>query len=611
MPGGWTSWVFVTLWVGLLSALMLWLTPGALHPVPGTLMIREMELCQSADCRDATPIHLPYYTPYHYDDAPEIHHLRTTIHLSAVPDRLQSVYLPKLSDDVEIRLNGALVSQPLPYRRLWNQPLLAQISPELMHRGDNDLQITLIGGIPGRLDLHEVYFGPVDVLRPLYRVRIMMGPGFSLFGLGMMILLTLGFGMIWIRRPGDRKQLWLALCCASACIFLAQFGTNLPVGPYRIWKVLQITSLSAYALFMLKFLRCLLEVPRLWLEWLHAWLLGLGVVVMLLLPLRWIDIAATPLMFQIILTCLVSVVLLHRHRDRLAKADYRVFFLALSLSLTFSLDGLFRWLLPSPPGSIHLLHLIPLLTTVVGLWLIVSQLIRSLSAYEALTADLQDRIAEKSRKLEESFALQARAERQGAVQAERNRIMLDLHDGLGGQIVSTMAYLENNDIRDSTLRDALEDMLRDLALMLDCIENDESLTTLLGMQRTRLEGLLDRHGLRFDWQIGEEPDFGDHDPSRNLQIARIVQEAITNVVKHAGASVITIYTDQRQIRICDDGRGFDPGDLPAPESPHYGIQGMRRRAERIGARLSIRSSEQGTAVSVVFRPAPPASAAPA
>ncbi|MFN8621535.1 MAG: GAF domain-containing protein [Chloroflexota bacterium] len=81
---------------------------------------------------------------------------------------------------------------------------------------------------------------------------------------------------------------------------------------------------------------------------------------------------------------------------------------------------------------------------------------------------------------------------------------------------------------------------------------------------------------------------------------RIAQEAIHNVVKHAGASQVTVRLDavdgDLTLRVTDDGAGFDPTDIPAG---HLGLTSMRARAEGVGGRMTIDSEPgQGTRLAV-------------
>jgi signal transduction histidine kinase/ligand-binding sensor domain-containing protein len=86
-------------------------------------------------------------------------------------------------------------------------------------------------------------------------------------------------------------------------------------------------------------------------------------------------------------------------------------------------------------------------------------------------------------------------------------------------------------------------------------------------------------------------------------LLRIAQEAVTNVVKHAGADQIHINlrSEERRLklRISDNGRGFDGGGAFATSDGHFGLLGMRERAERLGGELRLESHPgEGTEVEV-------------
>ena len=86
-------------------------------------------------------------------------------------------------------------------------------------------------------------------------------------------------------------------------------------------------------------------------------------------------------------------------------------------------------------------------------------------------------------------------------------------------------------------------------------------------------------------------------------LLRIAQEAVTNVLKHAGASQIWIklHMEARKLnlRIIDNGHGFDQQDVFASRAGHFGVLGMRERAERLGGELHLASHPgEGTEVEV-------------
>ena len=82
-------------------------------------------------------------------------------------------------------------------------------------------------------------------------------------------------------------------------------------------------------------------------------------------------------------------------------------------------------------------------------------------------------------------------------------------------------------------------------------------------------------------------------PAVENHLMRVALEAVTNAVKHAGAKRIDVEVafaaDAVEVKVRDDGRGFDTSRLPPPSSGHFGLFGMRERAEKLGGRLSIDS----------------------
>jgi signal transduction histidine kinase len=88
-----------------------------------------------------------------------------------------------------------------------------------------------------------------------------------------------------------------------------------------------------------------------------------------------------------------------------------------------------------------------------------------------------------------------------------------------------------------------------------------------------------------------------------LQLLRIVQEALANTRKHARASQASICVQNGGhhliLTIRDNGQGFNPEQMPHNHRPHFGLSTMRERAEAIGADFQIESQMgQGTQVSV-------------
>ena len=74
----------------------------------------------------------------------------------------------------------------------------------------------------------------------------------------------------------------------------------------------------------------------------------------------------------------------------------------------------------------------------------------------------------------------------------------------------------------------------------------------------------------------------------------VAQEAVYNALRHADASRVDVELSFAEpgmvtVRVCDDGRGFVPGQQPGAADGHFGIEGMRDRISRIGGRWTIDS----------------------
>jgi signal transduction histidine kinase len=86
-------------------------------------------------------------------------------------------------------------------------------------------------------------------------------------------------------------------------------------------------------------------------------------------------------------------------------------------------------------------------------------------------------------------------------------------------------------------------------------------------------------------------------------LLRIAQEAVTNALKHASARRIGVklHREARKLylRVVDDGRGFDQKDAFSTRGGHFGLIGMRERAERMGGELRLASHPgEGTELEV-------------
>jgi signal transduction histidine kinase len=290
-----------------------------------------------------------------------------------------------------------------------------------------------------------------------------------------------------------------------------------------------------------------------------------------------------------------------RDLRRLPRTEIATLALCLILCLAFGLHdylvhfafvGVSRPLMLQFAGPVILLSFGALLTT---------RFVREYRRAENLNAELEERVRAKHGELEANFERMRELEREHVLALERARLMREVHDGIGGQLVSTLAMVEGGPVAGRDVADALRVALDEMRLVVQSLDPlVDDLPTLLGVVRARLEPRLATQGLRFEWAVRDLPPMPELGRDGFLHVLRIVQEAITNVVKHAKARVITVSTGLRDdaagrsgvfLEVRDDGVG-----AAAPSPSGRGIANMRQRADEIGARLVIGDAEPGTRV---------------
>jgi signal transduction histidine kinase len=193
-----------------------------------------------------------------------------------------------------------------------------------------------------------------------------------------------------------------------------------------------------------------------------------------------------------------------------------------------------------------------------------------------------------------------------AAEAERARWARDLHDqtlqSLGGLRVLLAAALRRaeNGGAGELLGQAIEDIEQEIGNLRAMISDlRPSMLDDFGLLPA-LEALLQRRGRDGLRIVGElalpDPELGGEslDPELETTIYRLIQEALTNVVRHAQAQSVRVAVTSEEgevtVEVQDDGVGFEVG---APASG-FGVTGMRERVYLAGGVFSIESSERGT-----------------
>jgi signal transduction histidine kinase len=199
-----------------------------------------------------------------------------------------------------------------------------------------------------------------------------------------------------------------------------------------------------------------------------------------------------------------------------------------------------------------------------------------------------------------------------AILAERTRIAREIHDTLAQGFVGVSVQLELTAhlLAQSRVDEASQQVDRTRNLVREGLADARrSIWDLraAGTQATlptRLTHLLEQSatgGLKTEINIAGI--YRALPPALENEVVRVAQEAVANAVRHSRASRVELdlryHPDEVALRVSDNGCGFQATDPTLPSKGHFGLEGMRERADQIGGRLNVESSpKSGTTVTL-------------
>jgi signal transduction histidine kinase len=509
----------------------------------------------------------------------------------------KALYFPSFADGLDVFVDGAMVLRTAPPEGPfwhWNRPAHVRVPADLLADGGHRLEVIVRGATLFEAALSPFHFGPDAVLFDAYRLRLMATSDVAWLGLLLAGFCTVGLGALAVVRRRDRVYHWAALAGASATVLSLHYGAFRPPLPEALWQSIWTVSVPLLVASLHSFIRRLLRRPRDRAETLTiAFALG-TIPVMFLVPERFLLTASAVLHATFMVITLYLIAILIRDRKFISQDQFLTLYLAMCLTTALALhDAAYLYIHPSPV-AMQLGQFMPMIFMFVTGWLVVVQLSTSLRRQETLAARLRSRVIARSSALRATSDLLLTSERKALLAAERQRILMDLHDGVGGHLINALSWLRRAPAPDPLLRSVLEEAQTDLGLMVDSLDNPGDVVTLLAALRSRLDPVLERQGISFDWQIVEEPRLPTPGPTANINLLRIVQEFVSNTVKHADARCIVVRTGAAHLSLSDDGVGYDLSGPQADGHRGQGIASMHRRAAAIGARVDMQSGPSGT-----------------
>jgi PAS domain S-box-containing protein len=209
-------------------------------------------------------------------------------------------------------------------------------------------------------------------------------------------------------------------------------------------------------------------------------------------------------------------------------------------------------------------------------------------------------------KLLQTQLLQAKEQlRHAAVEAarahERSSLMRDVHDGFGSQLSQALMMMDRGHLSPAQLQQLLQECVTDLYLVVDTFSDEETLLANAFVDyRYRVQKRLSAQPVQMDWDL-DLAHMGPMPPRLILHLLRIVQELLSNSLRHAQATRIHISAqfDASQqvlhVRCADDGVGL--GEVL---QTGRGLRNIHQRVRELGATITFVNQTPGTQVSIFW-----------
>ena len=534
---------------------------------------------------------------------------RAGFSLAQRPQGMHAIYISLVNSAYAVFINGVQVGDSGgmsgPVGRNGGFPQWLTVPPEILREGSNEFALRLRVAPNLRGGLSPPFIGPqpaVEALHgndELWRVIVPRALNTAVLALGLLALL------LWSRHRSESVYGWFgAFLVLSALWALRNFhqSVTLPEIPSRAWETFVLAG--------------------------HA----LGRLALLMFVLRYTGQRRPRLERLLVLAMVMLPVLLFAAGEAFMSQVRSVFYAATALPMWYSIyllarysgwrhDGGARLVLAALLGSevlaIHdwmiAVNRLPfgtvqwqaygaalLMTAMTGA--LAGRYFAAFATARTLNRELEQRVAQKTRELDENYRKVAAYEQAAALEEERRRLMRDMHDGIGSQLITTASAVERGELSAPDIAALLRDCMDDLRLVIDSLEPGHSdLALALASLRYRLAPRLQAAGLVSDWSLDGIPPDVVLAPTQVLQILRIVQEALSNAVRHSGASHVTLeaIADKAGIHIGvrDNGHGLvKRSGRDAPAESGRGLENMRYRAAQLGGSVRVNFTPGGTEV---------------
>ena len=557
---------------------------------------------------------------YRADMPPEGDQIRFSILFRADRSQQLALYLSIREALKSVTINGITVQPDVPLQQLqgavMSEPAYYLLPRSVIQNGYNVIYITKDReGMEASLP--EFSIGPADALASAYRWKNRYSVDIPLAGVAILFfVVALCLVVNW---PAEdlAKMRWLMLFLGSSAAFtlLMTFmsglfpSLTLVVGMTFLFQVAIGLSAARYVAYEV-------DAPPFWHHAANG-VAGIGALILFSLYVwsmtsdsryeEWLPVVvwrSLTLAVILMLPAILALCWAMPRRWRSGGLELMVMALTLQTYVIDRVSSSFDVTLPFHADVPISLYWSPIVGPLLGLAIIFFLARQAGEARETVAhanARLAARLVEQDAALSDSYQQQRHLLERQAMLEERQRIVRDMHDGIGGQLLGLMMRVRTGTMDEKQVEDGLQSSIADLRLIVDSMDTaEDGLAEALRSFEHRIRPQVEAAGLALAFNNAIPADLPPLGPRPTLQVLRILQEAVTNVLRHARASHISIIASadgdgSALICVADDGVG-----MASDASMGRGLTNMRTRMAQLGGQLIIESTDPGMRVKLVI-----------
>lgn len=513
------------------------------------------------------------------------------------------VHVPFFEQVLQVSLNDTKVFDSAQVRP-WVGPVSALtamvlLPPDLLQSGENTVEITVLTGARPPGALSRILVGRKDQVESIYLLRKLLNEALPSGILGIQIFLAFSGLIVFSLRPHDEIFGWLGMMTAGiSAVSLMTFSNIFPALETDIRFAIGFVPFGAFGL--LGFAQMLAGKPSSTDLVKVTLTLSATLFLSVLFGVR-NELLGIIIVIPSVLFCFLGALYyLIRTIRRDPKAEVILFSVGLVALVAGSVhdfmlrtgkisDGL--WV--AQPSRIIILIAIAIF--------IVRHQSRIAVSLDNSSTILAGKLKEKEDELHQYYVAQQEAENARLVEEERARITADLHDGVAGHLATIAALSEHEQDQRSHIKQSAKNALLDLRMIIDALGFSEgNIIFYLGLFRDRNVDPLENLGVDIEWSMKDLPDMGIIPREDALNIIRILQEAVSNALRHGHLEKLTITgktIDKAWFQISVHSIAKALSDEEAvTDSSGLGLISMKNRAASLGGTVELQLLETGANV---------------